>query len=315
MNEESTNWHNCDQFSNKTTSIFPLSIPELLMLHYAETFCTEKNIFQQFWKYKYDIEPAILLQNLYEQNFIEIGGSELALNRKTVQELKAFLKENNLPIAGKKQDLIFRIIENISTETLDTFCNIKSYKITDKGKQFTMQIYNAVYAHRHSEYGLTENDIYNTNEKIQDIAFYNVFTMLKLNTKESNWGLVRNSSYDLSDISIERNDYITSLKFLIIGVYIDLSGVCDEYAIKNGTAVPGENYCCYIFPFSIKRISDMMDRISMSIDDFILNCTDIINGINLPYSYYDKAAAIEIIVNEILSFKNISTVFDINQKL
>lgn len=279
-----------------------LTVPEILMLHYAETFYTGDNIFQQFWIYRYAVRPDKILTKLLHEGYVEIGNYETALTRKTSLELKDFLKQYELPVSGKKQDLIFRILNNIDDNSLDKFCIPRNYALTDKGRTIVEENPNVLYAHRHIDYHLSDYDIFNTSIDIRETAYNKIFKQFKYNIRIKQWGLARNDAYTLADIAEELLQYYNSLKFLIIGIYIDVSGVSDEHAIKHNIMTPGENHCCTIYPFSIKRLSDIVCLLNLSVDIVIKECVNIIDAINLPYSYYDKSTVKETVVNSYLEY-------------
>lgn len=279
-----------------------LTVPEILMLHYADTFHEGDNIFQQFWKYRYNVHPDEILSELLYNNYIEIGNFESALKRKTMPELKAFLKENNFPISGKKQDLIFRILNNCDDNTLEKFCAPRNYALTAKGKEIVAGHPNVLYAHRHIDYNLSDKEIFDTSADIKEIAYNKIFKQFKYNVKNNQWGLARNDVYTLANIAEESERYKEALKFLVVGICIDISGVTDEYAIKHNIMTPGENYCCTIYPFSIVRLSKIVDLLIMPVEIFIKECVVIIDDLNLPYSYYDKSTIKEMLINNFLEY-------------
>lgn len=280
-----------------------LDIPDILMLSYIHNFHTGVNDFQQFWKYRYCVNPKVVIKKLLDLGYAKIACYETILNHKPVSELKDILRENSLPLSGKKSDLIIRITNKIPHGLLKEYCTPMYFELTQLGETAVNENPNVLYAHRHPEYHFTEQDILNDTEDIRKIAFDRTVSEMKLFVKGNKWGLVRNSTLTLSEISNEMNDYRKTFEFLIMCTYIDLSGISDKYAIEHNMMIPGENNCCVILPFHVKRISQCMDNLYMSVQSFINDCCRVVDSVNLPYSYYTTSQIKEQIINSVLQFR------------
>ena len=115
-----------------TTGLYP---HEILVLGYAETFSSSQTEFQKFWLYKYSINNVHeVISSLIDRGYLEYGSIEQTLNNQTTKELKATLSLYSLKVSGKKEELIKRLLENVSEDKLRELYPEKYYKLTNKGK-------------------------------------------------------------------------------------------------------------------------------------------------------------------------------------
>lgn len=78
-----------------------------------------------------NVEPA--RERLLEDGYLSLGSMEQRIALKTVPELKAILADKELKTSGKKQELVYRIIENFDPDVLEALFPINVYCITEKG--------------------------------------------------------------------------------------------------------------------------------------------------------------------------------------
>ena len=100
-----------------------------------------------FWngkKTNYEI-PSYYSENLFGQNtmatldkfltkgYLKVSSVDKNMSLCTVQDLKAVLAEHELKTSGKKQELIQRLLENLSTDELKELFPVGVYQLTEKG--------------------------------------------------------------------------------------------------------------------------------------------------------------------------------------
>ena len=100
-----------------------------------------------FWNGKrtnYEV-PSYYSENLFGQNtmatldkfltkgYLKVSGVDKNMSLCTVQDLKAVLAEHELKTSGKKQELIQRLLENLSTDELEELFPVGVYQLTEKG--------------------------------------------------------------------------------------------------------------------------------------------------------------------------------------
>ena len=85
---------------------------------------------------KYETTVNKLKKQALEDEFIEIASPLVAANDAKVTELKEILKEHNLKVSGKKDELIERLGENLTDDELKKYFKVKNYQISNKGLEF-----------------------------------------------------------------------------------------------------------------------------------------------------------------------------------
>lgn len=113
-------------------------------------------------------ENEALINRLFSNGFLRLSTLQENLKREfLLPELKEILKENNLKISGKKDDLIERIISNIDPEKLQNpKSKLERILLTDKGRdffiletdrfnkeleEFFIKIYNLIFSKKYEE--------------------------------------------------------------------------------------------------------------------------------------------------------------------
>lgn len=79
-----------------------------------------------------NVKPA--LTRLLQGKYLQLSGLEKNISLKTVPELKAILSEHELKVSGKKGELVYRLVENLSEYELKELFPIGVYEITEKGR-------------------------------------------------------------------------------------------------------------------------------------------------------------------------------------
>lgn len=85
---------------------------------------------------KYDTTVNKLKRQALEDAFIELAPPLSVAKESKVSDLKEILKEHNLKVSGKKDELIERLGENLSEDELKKYFKSKSYQISDAGLEF-----------------------------------------------------------------------------------------------------------------------------------------------------------------------------------
>ena len=73
---------------------YSLSQAEYVMLEYAKQFHTHSKIddFQQFWKYRYNVNPIKLIQSLINKDLLCQSSIAISVEHFTIPQLKNILK-------------------------------------------------------------------------------------------------------------------------------------------------------------------------------------------------------------------------------
>ena len=85
---------------------------------------------------RYETTTNKLKKQAINDAYIELASPLIAAKDLKVTELKDILKEHNLKISGKKDELIERLGENLSDDELKKHFKSKNYQISEKGLDF-----------------------------------------------------------------------------------------------------------------------------------------------------------------------------------
>lgn len=106
---------------------------DIFFLKYIDGRSVENANIAQYWYYEYGLNYANELKKLYSSDMLRI--SNVNISKLKVVDLKNILRHFNLPLSGKKADLMNRILDNISSEDLSSFLgdSIHYFCATKKG--------------------------------------------------------------------------------------------------------------------------------------------------------------------------------------
>lgn len=164
-----------------------LSALDILFLSYVDTFSKNKD-FQQFWKYKYNINANKYLKDFIDKGYIIDADVYESLKKLKVNDLKGLLKNNDLKITGKKNDLIERIKEYIPLENLKHHVPNNYYSLSDEAKLIVKE----------------HNYIYDVHQKSgsTNISIYEIFELKKQNPNsiinDLYWGIFNKQLLDVN---------------------------------------------------------------------------------------------------------------------
>lgn len=208
---------------------------EILVLDYADSFCTQDNRYQQFWWTRYGVKDVNkVLRDLLSKGFISIASVDVTLRKMTIADLKAILAKYGLSTRGKKEELIQRVIDEISSEKLKELFPNRFYIRTDKGEAELREEEYVPYIHRHSIQNL---DIWSLNRLVNDSpddAYKDVIWQY-LNQqsieffKAKKYGSFRGCRCSMAEILGEEGRTVEELEMLAEIAFYDLSGAKDNY--------------------------------------------------------------------------------------
>lgn len=79
-----------------------------------------------------NIDGPQIINKLYENNYLTLADYKFNIRKATIPILKDFLRRHDLPVGGKKADLVNRIIENISETHCLSYFNQSYWALTPK---------------------------------------------------------------------------------------------------------------------------------------------------------------------------------------
>lgn len=122
-------------FKNSQSNDLPKESLEAVILN-----TVHKVLIEEIKTYAILKDNEALVKRFFSDGFLRFSTLEENLNKEFVlPELKEILKENDLKVSGKKDDLIERIISNINFENLQNpKSKLKRILLTDKGRELVI---------------------------------------------------------------------------------------------------------------------------------------------------------------------------------
>lgn len=281
-----------------------LDAVDILMLHYAPNFHTGKNSFQQFWVYRYGVDPKYVISKLLRMNLIEIGSYESSLKHLTMPELKEILKKFSLKTTGKKDELVNRIIASVDNSQFKKLHIPSYYERTATGEFILNNNPNILIAHRHPEYEIDIDDARtctDINKKIEN----DLDNKEEAYIQNNSWGLYRNCRQQRAELCEKKKDYSQAICHYVEVLYIDLSGLRNGVdpartpTFKEDTLRSWGNPRRILPTGIIKRIRSSINKANLDDIDLRNICSSAVYGIYLPYHFFTEAEAIDIIMDAI----------------
>jgi len=289
---------------------------EVLAFYYAKIYTTGENHYSGFWDYKYGIKDMdSVLRSLCKKGYIEAGPLELAMKKYTIPELKKLLKQHSLKVTGKKDELIQRLINNISDIELNSVFVDKPYILTPLGNDILKKEAYILYIHCRN---IANLDIWNLSEIIHKMPpmHYKSAIIKYLSNQCKNFVSKKlYTSYisykvQMADIALEENIPQLALKFLLESIYYILNGISDNF---DNTQL--QESLKYFIPYKYeinKFILKDMERFKqcknlLKLSDVQLKETAIKTFLNikLPFNFFTADECADIIVYDINNKKEI----------
>lgn len=281
-----------------------LTSVEILMLSYAPKFHTGDNDFQQFWEFKYQVDPAAILRKLYISGYIEIASPAESLKRRTVDELKSFLSENNLKRTGNKNSLINRIIENIDSQRILEKFPQQYYCLTPSGMDVLQNNPNILFVHRHPEFELDISIVPPSGD-------INAYILNKIEFKEAectyynDWGSVSYCKQQRAMLAMLNDDIDSAIYHYLEICYLDISGLRNGvnpemlYSIKEYMLNACDDPTRMLSLGIIEKLRTLIQKKNFSYDDVTLLCKEVIDKTHLPFHLYSNDEALQIILQRL----------------
>lgn len=282
---------------------------EILVLNYAPTFYTSGNTFQQFWLYKYGIQDVqAILTSLQERGFIEVGNLQSTLEQQAASNLVNVLKEFGIKTTGKKDELIKRVLEDISEQELTHRFPNRTYVLTDAGKAETVENEYVLYIHRHA---IEDLDIWSLNKLVHTPPYFPY--------RDKIWGYLSEralkhfcakafSGYSICRLSMaiflrEEDKFLEALEMLAEVAYCDLSGTSNgfmpEYIyISTKHYFPYEKSIVKIAPMVISYIVECQEKLNYSDDELVSFLAMRMAWVSFPFHLFTVEECAKIVLLE-----------------
>ena len=129
-----------------------LYVAEDLLLEYCSygTYPKPKNGYPGFWWFEYGIrDVGNALKSLLDRGYIQYDSAENTIKRLTVAELKAIAEEHDIPVKGKKDDILKTVLSALPSEEIEKYAINRKYRLTEKGAAELQENAYIPYMHKH----------------------------------------------------------------------------------------------------------------------------------------------------------------------
>ena len=241
--------------------------------------------FPKYYKYQYNADPNELSELALNKNLLKKSDYKFNMYHTTNKELQSILREYDLKVSGIKDELVNRLLDNISKEKLKSIFKNNYYQITDKGEKFIEKYEHIIYFHNHKYLSpISLKEYHRLVMKNNNLDKYQV--LLKLadkqihkNRRNKDWGFYRSSIFTKATIYTDMNKKHKALKELIKVIHVDLSGLSNNnsYAPINIILAPG----------IIGRAESIKNELNYNSETIKELYFAIITALNLPKKRYD----------------------------
>lgn len=190
--------------------------------------------FPKYFHFQYGIDANQRYKSLIIGGYISSGDYSVSLNKLKVAELKEKLNKKELPVSGKKAELVERLSSNLTE--LETNKLPKSYILSKIGHEIINEYDYIVKAHSDRHFSVSDAILYkNKNPQIKN---YSNLKWSYLNSKlneyqrAETYGLLRNVYFARAEQLHQEDKPIDALANLLTVQIIDCTG------LSNGPSKP-----------------------------------------------------------------------------
>lgn len=302
--EEKYSNNSFDHSKIKTQKMYPdeLSVPEILFLNYLDGWVLSEKDFPKYWTYDYNISIQETIQKLFSLGYIRKSDYKENMTFATIPELKEILKKNDLPISGKKENLIHRLLGTVDLDELETIFTNSRFKITPKGEQIICE--NQIFITNRKYYGSPIQDVLNKRNELNSRSqkfsdndiFWSLFNEKQfLEASKREWTDYSYTHYSMCLFLARENRYLAALSHISTMLFIHLSGMNHNNSVQSFDLL-------FLAPAPLNELENLLEKESMSTEDF-KNYFINQSFINLPFQYFSKEDMANIIVDELNGIK------------
>ena len=233
-------------------------------------------------------------RQMIKEGYLRETSPEEKLTYLKVADLKDILREYGLSSSGNKQQLIYRLFNEVGEEIIKNYCSQAMYTITAKGKLYLDNNQDYIRLHKHRDWDINwkEFDIHKKPGYSFSDTVWEIFNERIL--KSSDFG--RSQYYMMYQLLLEENKRKQACRIILHVLYLDLSGIYSRDALrlyKSGILKKDELYGTlsvtpFFTPFVICPIVELKDV-------FDIKYIDRIYEHRLPFNICNKELFIEIV--------------------
>ena len=251
---------------------------EILALDYAHTFYTDQDSFQGWW-YSYGVKDVrVVLADLLDRGYLQIGDLRPTLEKATATEIKEALKAFGIKATGKKADLIQRALDEVPEDELGQWFPRRTYELTESGKFALEESAYIPYIHRHGVEGLgiwSLNKLYHTRPdkafSYRDVIWGYLNEQCGRHYLKHKYDLYRKCRLSMAQFLLEEDKSRQALQMLADVLLFDLHEWVLEpqfFADNAAYLFPGNENVMVLAPVVIGLIGECQDRLKYSDEEF-----------------------------------------------
>lgn len=273
--------------------------------------------YQRYFEFECGItSPRSYHEKLIEDGYFQLASPQDSLLAKKVPELKEICAFLNLPKAGKKQELIDRIITNATSDQLNSFTEKNPiFVLSEKGTMFLNEHTEYIQLHKHKDWEIDLDEYIKFKQSLAFSASFKDITWgilsQRIITYSGQYYLLRNNYCHMSELMAEEHNYGESLKYLLCVLLFDVSYIDSLRILKycNTKEEALSRFDCNAFKTSvITNIYDLKEYYSESYLDYVYHQYN-----RLPYSICDmntfKNLVADILTCKDVDFRKYETIF------
>ncbi|WP_438836248.1 SAP domain-containing protein [Streptococcus pluranimalium] len=216
-----------DPKQSEKSSEITLEIGDVILLHWINTSLVEA--FPAYFEYDYKINPQKHRNMLINLGMLSYQKSHASLQKLKVTQLKEILRKHDLPVSGKKDILIQRIMDNFNALENDI---PQSLCLTEAGQKVIDENHLLIRAHQDqfvdvAKFGKLLH--YNPNSTYEQLKEALLREDIATHLREMNFGLVRNAHHGLAEMYDGMEQYPKALRHYLEVILLDCSGLGNSY--------------------------------------------------------------------------------------
>ena len=108
---------------------------------------TNESFAPQYFEYRYGVEAEEAKRLLVSKGFAVLCGPLDTLPLLSAEVIKRLLKQKDLPLSGKKGELLQRVLDHFTAEDIAAFTPLRRYRITEAGKAVLKKHFDVIERH------------------------------------------------------------------------------------------------------------------------------------------------------------------------
>lgn len=283
---------------------------EILLLDYASSMYPDQKVFQGFWWFRYGVrDPGGLLRSLTDRGLLSVGDIEQALMNETVASLKIDLREFGLPLSGKKDALVQRLLSDAPRASLEERHPRRTYALTEQGREALEAEPHVAYIHTRT---IDDLDIWsfsglvhsNPGTPWRDLLWGHLNQRGLDHASRGDWGLFGSTRLAMAKVVLEEGKHRVALDMLADTAYFDLSGLTNNWDLTC-SAISEEDFFPYcessatIPPGVTRMLIDCQEALNLSSEELRGLVLARMRRLSAPFHLFTAEECVDVVMYEI----------------